>query len=114
MQKKIILSVVLLIIVAIGAGFWWYQRQARIQAEITHVTIGALVPITGHLSLIGQQMRNGMEMAREDLVAAGTVKSLNIIYEDACNEATSWVAARKLVDVDRVKMIASSFCIYGY
>lgn len=113
MRKTIALLVLLLVIIAAGAGYWQFQKQARIQAEITHVTIGALVPITGHLSSIGQQMRNGMEMAKEDLIAAGTVKSLHIIYEDACSEATSWVAAKKLVEQDRVNIIASSFCIFG-
>lgn len=113
MRKTIIFLILLVVIVAAGVGYWWFQRQAHIKAAITHVTIGALVPITGHLSAIGEQMRNGMEMAKADLIAAGTVKSLNIIYEDACSEASSWVAAKKLVEQDRINIIASSFCIFG-
>lgn len=114
MRKPVVAAIALLVIIsAIVAGVAWYLRAQRLNEEISHVTIGALVPITGHLNAIGEQMRNGMEMAREDLVAAGVVKSLDIIYEDACSEATSWVAAKKLVEQNKVKVIASSFCIFG-
>lgn len=108
MKKIAIIACAASVIIIIIAAIIWYQR-----AIVNNVTIGALVPITGQLSVIGENMRNGMEMAKQDLVTEGVVKSLNIIYQDACNEATSWVAAKKLVQEDKVKIIASSFCIFG-
>ncbi|GEM_PF-627927 len=113
MRKPFVIILIATLVASATATFWWHQRTQRINEEITDVTIGALVPITGHLSAIGEQMQNGMEMAKADLVAAGVVKSLTIIYEDACSEATSWVAAKKLVEQDKVKVIGSSFCIFG-
>lgn len=113
MYKKTIVLILGLVIASAVIGMLWHQKKENIDNESRNVTLGALVPITGQLTVIGENMRNGMSLAKEDLIANGTVKNLTIIYEDACSEATSLVSTRKLIETDRIKVIASSFCLFG-
>jgi len=78
-----------------------------------NLTIGALAPLTGQVSVLGERMRNGMELAREDIVDQYEIDELDIIYEDACDAKSSLNASRKLVQVNNVPIIASSFCLPG-
>jgi branched-chain amino acid transport system substrate-binding protein len=77
------------------------------------ITIGAIAPLTGGISVLGERMRNGMELARADLIEEGVVADLNIIYEDACLPADTVNAAQKLILQDNVDIIGSSFCLPG-
>ncbi len=110
MNKKIIVSGIVLVVIALGAGSYFLLGPKQ---SGDSVTIGALVPLTGQLTVLGENMRNGMEIAKQDLVSEGVVTKLNIIYEDACDDKSSLVAAKKLIEVDKVKVIGSSFCLLG-
>lgn len=112
-KKSLWITAIILLFIGGMIGYGQFKQHREIQKKITHVTIGAFVPITGHLNIIGQHMRNGMELAKENLIAAGVVKNLNIIYEDACSEASSLTSTQKLINTDKVNVIASSFCIFG-
>lgn len=111
-MRKITNISIIVIFVIILTSISFYQIK-KDNSSVSDVTIGMLVPITGQLSLIGESMRNGIELAKADLISKGIVKNLTIIYEDACNEKSSLIAAQKLIDIDQVKIIGSSFCIFG-
>ncbi len=111
MNKKIIISSVVILVVV--ASVIWWQRMKRTEKLDSGITIGAIMPITGQVANLGEHMRNGMELAKQDLISRGVITDLNIIYQDACDDKSSIIAAKKLIEVDKVKVIGSSFCLLG-
>ena len=77
------------------------------------VVFGAIAPLTGQVSVLGERMRNGMEMAKEDVMKKGIIKDFDMIYQDALDGKSSTNAVQKLVYGDKVKVISSAFFIPG-
>lgn len=77
------------------------------------VVFGAIAPLTGQVSVLGERMRNGMEMAKEDVMKKGIIKDFDMIYQDALDGKSSTNAVQKLVFSDKVKVISSAFFIPG-
>lgn len=104
-------------IVALGLGslaFSGVLGSGEVKGEsATRITFGALAPLSGQVAVLGERMRNGMELAREDAIAEHKLESFDIIYEDACDGKTSTNAVQKLLNADGVKVISSSFCLFG-
>src|SRR3989338_2822566 len=68
--------------------------------------IGAMLPLTGDLAYVGQEMQRGMELALEE----ADNPNIKIIYEDdlTFDIKSSVNAANKLVNVDKVDVIFNS------
>jgi branched-chain amino acid transport system substrate-binding protein len=77
------------------------------------VVFGALAPLTGQISVLGEHMRNGMEIAKQEVIDSGKIKDFSINYQDACDGKSSLNAVNKLINIDKVKVISSSFCLFG-
>lgn len=107
-MKKIIIGIIVVAVLIIVA---MTQNQPEAQSEA--ITIGAMAPLSGQISVLGERMRNGMELAKSNLIETGLVEDINMIYEDACDTKSSLNAARKLVETDQVDIVASSFCLFG-
>jgi branched-chain amino acid transport system substrate-binding protein len=74
--------------------------------------IGGLVPITGTQAVMAEDLSTGFKLAEEDVNAAGGVlgKPVQVIIEDTeTRPAPGMDAARKLIDVDKVGVIAGGF-----
>ena len=74
--------------------------------------VGALVPITGTQAVMAEDLATGFKLAVEEINAAGGVlgKPIEVIIEDTeTRPAPGMDAARKLIDVDQVKVIAGGF-----
>lgn len=72
------------------------------------IRIGAIVPLTGDNSVYGIDIRNGMEIAVEEVNTSGELGKaiLAIVYEDDQADPQKTVSAyRKLVKVDKVPLI---------
>jgi branched-chain amino acid transport system substrate-binding protein len=72
------------------------------------ITIGAYGPITGPAAFVGLGGRAGMELAVEEINAAGGVngRQIEVIFEDdGFSPTTALAAVKKLVDQDEVFMI---------
>lgn len=75
--------------------------------------VGALVAITGGASVLGVPQRNTLEMLQEEIEAAGGVKGPDglmhpvevFIYDTESEETKAVLAAKKLIDEDRVSVI---------
>lgn len=70
--------------------------------------IGAVLPLTGDSAVYGQRTKRGMDLALEEIDAAGGIrgKRLDIIYEDDKIEPKEGVSAlRKLVSVNHVPVV---------
>jgi branched-chain amino acid transport system substrate-binding protein len=74
--------------------------------------IGGLVPITGTQAVMAEDLTTGFKLAEEDVNAAGGVLGMpvKVIIEDTeTRPAPGMDAARKLIDVDKVGVIAGGF-----
>ena len=74
------------------------------------VRIGAILPLSGNLQYIGEEEKNGMNMALEDLNSDPESKyQFEIVYEDSKGQAKEAVSIfQKLVSVDEIEYIISS------
>ena len=101
----------------------WFGYQYMSQSELTMefrspqdtspVTIGFIGALTGDAASYGNPMRNGVEMAVDEINAAGGIngRELRVIYEDGkCVTKDAVEAAYKLVNVDKVKVIIGGVC----
>lgn len=108
MQKRIIIAV-LVIVALIFIG----TRNNEVKPIEGKVVFGALTPLTGQVSVLGERMRNGMELAREDVMKSGIIKDFHIEYQDALDGKSSTNAVQKLIYNTKVKVISSAFFIPG-
>jgi len=75
------------------------------------VTIGAILPMTGQASGYGKWMQRGIELAVDDINAAGGIsgQKLRVIVEDSKSDNRAGVdAANKLITIDKVPVIMTT------
>jgi branched-chain amino acid transport system substrate-binding protein len=76
------------------------------------VNVGAVLPLTGSSSSIGEDQRRGIELAVDKINKDGGVlgKKLNVIVEDSAGAANSAIdAAKKLTSVDKVSAVMGEY-----
>ncbi len=74
--------------------------------------VGVLIPITGTQAVMSEDLITGFKLAQEEINAAGGVlgKPVQLIIEDTETRPSPGMdAARKLVEVDKVKVISGGF-----
>lgn len=71
------------------------------------VKIGAVLPLTGNLAFIGEAIRNGMEMSKNELNALKSKgRTIEILYEDSKGNAKDGLSSiQKLLDYDGVTFL---------
>lgn len=70
--------------------------------------IGAILPLTGPAAIWGENIRNGMILAQQELAAQGVI--VEIIFEDSQAKSAIGVSAyNKLTKLDKVDVIFSAF-----
>lgn len=108
-MKKWLITIAL---ISVLAGIWVSGRRALEKQPVVLgaatpkiFKIGALIPLSGKFAFYGEDMRNAMELAREEFLKIYNL-SLNIVYEDSAAEAKlASAAAKKLIEIDRVPII---------
>lgn len=99
-------SIVVIVIILIVAGVWYYSAKPTTPAETGPIKIGAILPLTGPASVWGENARNGMELAKAELSKTGA--QVEIIYEDNQGDPAQGVTAyKKLTEMDNVSAIFS-------
>ncbi|GGE41955.1 branched chain amino acid ABC transporter substrate-binding protein [Agaricicola taiwanensis] len=76
------------------------------------ITIAVAGPMTGQYATFGEQMRNGAELAVEELNAAGGINGEKVILkvgDDACDPKQAVTVANQLAS-DGVTFVAGHFC----
>ena len=76
--------------------------------EKTPIKIGALLPLSGPNAKYGEEIRQGIELAREELNSQGGINGRNVevLYEDDQADPKTGVSAiQKLIDVEGVHVI---------
>jgi len=92
-MKKIIISLLI---------FFLFACQDKLENQIK---IGAILELTGALGEYGNNAKNGMELAQNEINKISE-KKLEIIFEDSKSDPKTAVSSfLKLVNLDRVKII---------
>src|SRR3989344_3148529 len=102
---------ILLLIFALASIWVFGQRMSKKQPGVLGIVtpqnfkIGALLPLTGKFAFYGEDMRNALELSKEEISQVYNV-SLDIVYEDSAAEAKlASTAVKKLTEIDRVPII---------
>ena len=87
---------------ALALGF-----PAIVKAQSGPIKIGHLTPLTGFLGALGQYAVMGIQMATEEINAAGGVmgRKLDVMSEDSVNPATASTKAQRMLEQDRVEFL---------
>jgi branched-chain amino acid transport system substrate-binding protein len=107
MSKKTLTISIIIIIAVIMVGIN-INKTNKVEDK---VVFGALTPLTGQVAVLGERMKNGMELAKEDVISRGIIKNFDMQYQDAFDAKSSTNAVQKLIYTDKVKVISSAFFI---
>jgi len=98
----ILAVVVLLAIINLKCG----RHATHIEETPATIKIGAVLPLTGRLSYIGQGLLAGLQAAMEEINSKTTYIKFELIVEDTKSDLTETITAtNKLIDVDKVDAI---------
>jgi branched-chain amino acid transport system substrate-binding protein len=79
---------------------------------LADITLGAILPLTGTSASIGEDQRRGIELAVNQINAAGGVngEKLQVMVEDSAGSpVTGLSAVRKLTQVNKVPLVVGDF-----
>jgi ABC-type branched-subunit amino acid transport system substrate-binding protein len=77
-------------------------------AQSGPIKIGLLAPLTGAFAAIGKDMLNGTELYLDEIGRQAGGRKIELIVEDTeDNTATALTKARKLVDQDKIPVLAT-------
>ncbi len=108
--QKYAVPIIVLIIVIAGTALLTSSNMQPTRPAKEAIKIGFIGPLSGELASWGSSMQGGVKLAADELSKTGSTK-LDIIYEDdQCDKTRSVNAMRKLIDVDRVKLIIGPLC----
>jgi branched-chain amino acid transport system substrate-binding protein len=87
---------------ALALGF-----PAIVRAQSDAIKIGHLTPMTGFLGALGVYAVKGIQIAAEEINAAGGVmgRKLNVMSEDSVNPATAATKAQRMFEQDKVDVL---------
>lgn len=108
-MKKVIWIVIAVVVLI---AFVLVRNSQESNAET--IKIGVIAPLTGNFAVLGERIKNGFELAKEDILKEEIVGSLEIVIEDACQPAQAVSAAQKLINIDEVDILGGSFCVVGF
>ncbi len=107
---KIIICIIILFFLSVFVLNFNKNTQKIVNDEI--IKIGAILDLTSSLASYGVEYRRGLEMAVNEINNKGGVdgKKLHLIIEDDGGKVSnSLSAANKLIDIDKVKFLFTSF-----
>jgi branched-chain amino acid transport system substrate-binding protein len=103
MFKKMAVSIFAFMMLGLTSG--------DVQAAEKPYKIGALLPLTGNASFIGEYVKNGIELATEEINAGGGINGTKIemLYEDTKNDPKEGVSiVNKLTSIEKVPVVISA------
>lgn len=103
--KTVWTIIVIAVIVLIGVKM--FSRNS------SNIKIGFIAPMSGNPAPFGEALKNGFDIAVNEINAAGGINGRKIepIYEDSkCNGKDATTAAQKLVNIDGVRYLVGAVC----
>ncbi|MDD5318524.1 MAG: penicillin-binding protein activator [Candidatus Pacebacteria bacterium] len=109
-MKKTIWTVVVIIVLIIVALLLSAGKGSP--SSTGPIKVGFIGPLTGDASSLGEVAKAAVELATDEINAAGGVngRQINVTYEDGKCGADASQAANKLVNVDGVSLIVGGLC----
>lgn len=111
MQSKKVLWGAVLVLVIAGAVVWWAASRTSVPAVQTESTpevrVGALLSLTGNFAQYGEDIKNGLFLAEDDVEKKFGLQMRLIIEDNASDAKVAVPAANKLVSVDKVAAVLS-------
>ncbi len=97
-MKKNLIWIILALVAIIG-GIYWYQQKDK-KAEEDVVNIGAILPLTGVAAEPARDAMNGMLMAVKEINKLGGLngKEVKLIIEDSKNDPKTGLTAYKKIN----------------
>jgi len=109
MRPKIYLPVIIgLAIIIVIIGIWIGTTKEK---KPKVYKIGAILPLTGNLAILGEPEKNGMKLAEEIINQQGGIngRPIKIIFEDNKGQPKEAVSiANKFINIDGIKIIIVS------
>lgn len=105
MKKKVIIGVVTIVVIAIIATLGIHQNQKIEDKDV--IKIGAILPLTGPISLYGKSSQQGLQLAVEKIQNLELKRKIIINYEDNRSEAKSTVAAYRKLKNEKIQCLFS-------
>jgi len=106
-MKKIYLGLAAIALMAVLAGCG-IQNTNQQQTAKEPIKIGAILPLTGPVAIWGENIKNGMEMAKDELGKTGT--PVSFAYDDSQGTGAQAVTQfQKMVDVNKSDIVFSIF-----
>ncbi len=106
-NAKIVIGAAVILAI-IWIGYSQYKKPAPTET----IKIGAILPLSGQNEFYGNEIKNAIELAREEINKTGGINgsNLEVIYEDDKAEAKTGVnATQKLIEMDKVPVILGSW-----
>lgn len=105
----LIIGIIALVLLIGIYGFYGITRNSVNVSEENKVKLGAILPLSGDLAFIGEEIQRGMELAKEEAKEDGI--DIRIIYgDDQSFSATAAVnAANKLINIDKIDVGITAF-----
>jgi branched-chain amino acid transport system substrate-binding protein len=106
---KTIIGLVILIIIVLAIYYGVGKKQTS-TTEKEPIKIGAIFALTGQLAKLGEQFKNGVTFAVEEINRQGGIngRKIELIIEDNQSDVKAAVSAfNKLVEIDKVKYVLS-------
>lgn len=106
-KTKIVLGVIVMIVLVMGVGVA-INKQSDREAGSEQLKVGAILPLSGDLAALGEEVKRGVELAEEEAKSEGL--NIRVVYEDDQYTPTIAVsAANKLMNVDMVDAAMTMF-----
>jgi len=108
MKKKPILGLIGLIII-IGISIFLIHQGQSIN-NVKQIKIGVTLPLSGKYAYIGEEIRDGMNLAVEEINKEAQAYQIELIIEDNKGEAKEAVnSVNKFINIDQTEIIFSTF-----
>ena len=103
-SSKIVIG--LIVVALLAWSIYGGLSQEEKTTSTDKVKVGAILPLTGELGLLGTQMQRGMELALADNQDVG----IELVYEDdqSFDNRQAVTAVNKLINVDKVSLVLNS------
>ena len=108
-MKTSTILISILVVIIIIAGFVLYSNinGNSINDDQNTLRIGADIPLTGASAVYGESIKEGMELAKEDLAKKGV--NVEIYYEDSQADAKQGVSAYENLKLKNIDAVVSLY-----
>lgn len=99
-MKKIITGIIVIILIVVGISY--FSKNFNQTANKKPIKVGVILPLSGDLAFLGEQIKKGIDLAIEEYKGKGI--NVEVIYEDdqSLSPSVAVNAANKLLNIDKI------------